>query len=81
MKSTVILSPVVILSVFSIALALIGGYATGRIQGNKEIKALEAQYAEEDKQAARSVAKLTKDLKDDCQAQKDDILNNMHGGS
>jgi hypothetical protein len=63
MKSTVVPSPLVILSVVSIVIALVGGYLEGRIQGNKEIKALEAQYAEEDKEAAKAVDKLTENLK------------------
>jgi hypothetical protein len=81
MKSTVVPSPLVIVSVVSIALALIGGYVGGRIQGNKEIKALEAQYEQEDKEAAKAVTKLSENLKADCELRVNEILNNMHGGS
>jgi hypothetical protein len=35
MKSTVVPSPFVILSVVSLALARVGGYIPGRFQGNK----------------------------------------------
>jgi hypothetical protein len=81
MKSTVVPSPLVIVSLFFIALALVGGYITGRIQGNKEIKALEAQYEQEDKEAAKALAKLVENIKADCELRVNEILNNMHGGS
>jgi hypothetical protein len=81
MKSTVVPSPLVIVSLFFIALALVGGYITGRIQGNKEIKALEAQYEQEDKEAAKDLAKLVENIKADCELRVNEILNNMHGGS
>jgi len=79
MKSTVVPNPLVVVSLFIISLALLGVYVTGRLQGNREIKALEAQYAAEDKAAAEAVAKLSKELKDQCQAEKEFILNNMQG--
>jgi hypothetical protein len=43
MKSTVVPNPLVVVSLFIISLALLGVYVTGRLQGNREIKALEAQ--------------------------------------
>ena len=55
------------------------GYLLARFDGIKQVDALKAQYAEEDKAAAEAVTKLTKDLKDQCQADKDYILNNRQG--
>ena len=76
MKSTVLPNPMVVVSLFFVSLALVGGYVIGRVQGNKDIKALEAQYAEEDKRAAEAVAQLTSNLKVQCQEEKDYILHN-----
>ena len=81
MKSTVFPNPLVVVSVFFISVALVVGYITGRVQGNKEIKALEAQYAEEDKASAESVDKLVADLKAQCDEQIQYIVNNKQGGS
>ena len=74
MKSTV--SIILVVAFICVLFA----YVLGRNHGIQEgIKVMENYYAEEDKAAAQAVAKLTKDLKDQCQEEKDYILNNMHG--
>ena len=45
----------------------------------KATQSLEAQYAEEDKESEKTVANLVKDLKDQCEEDKEFILNNIHG--
>jgi len=80
MKSTVLPGPVTSIILVVAVICAMFAYVLGRHHGIQEgIKALEAQYAEEDKAAAESVAKLSKELKDQCQAEKEFILNNMCG--
>ena len=81
MKSTVVPSPFITICLIGMSITFVCGFVLARIYGNKEIEALKTQYAQEDAESAKTVEKLVKDLKDQCQEEKDYILNNMHGGS
>ena len=73
MKSTVIPSPGVAGCLIGMCVTFAFGFLMARSDGFKKIDALKAQYAEEDKAAAESVEKLSKELKDQCQAEKEFI--------
>lgn len=81
MKSSVVPSVFVIICLVCMSITFVIDFILSRIDGNRRVEAVKAEYAHEDQEAAKAHATLIDNLKADCQADKDFILNNMRGGS
>jgi hypothetical protein len=67
MQSSVVPSPFVALCLVLMTVTCVVGYLMGRSDGNKEMKALKAEYEKQDKESAEMVKKLSDLLREQCE--------------